>query len=128
MSPDLGGAKAAKIEPAPATPKGKGSLNFGGAPQAASLRLRPRGQHTGASAGKPHEVVEKRDLDLASTEKLLWLLVASVGWAASVVSVLKWQRFPFHLHRIEVAAIVCIPIALFVCIFAAVDRIAKPIS
>ena len=70
-----------------------------------------------------HNTTTKSKLSLyqEQIEYFIFLSVGSLLWTIVVFAFLKSQRFPFHLHKIEVIVIVIIPIMILACILKFID-------
>jgi hypothetical protein len=51
-----------------------------------------------------------KNITLQRFEFLIFLFIGITLWFYSVYKILKWHRFPFHKHQLEVVAILFIPI------------------
>ena len=81
----------------------------------------------GAITVNPKVPSVQRQFRTRSSIELLeyWItvLMCSILWFCIVIFVLAWLKFPFHRHRIEVAALVVVPILLMVAILTTMDYI-----
>lgn len=59
-------------------------------------------------------------------EYYFFLIVGSLAWTYGAISVLTWQKFPFHNHLLEVGAILLVPIMLLAGMLTLTDRTVKP--
>lgn len=70
--------------------------------------------------------VQKQQESWEWIEKVLWVVLAGMAWITGVMFLLESLRFPFHLHRLLVAAILFVPVFLLIGIFAVVDCLVRP--
>jgi uncharacterized membrane protein len=59
-------------------------------------------------------------------EYYFFLAIGSFVWTYGAISILTWQKFPFHNHLLEVGAIIFIPIILLAAMLTITDRTVKP--
>jgi hypothetical protein len=59
-------------------------------------------------------------------EYYVFLFAGGAVWFGSAFRILKWQRFPFHNHMLEVGLILLCPIVLIAATLRLLDRYTKP--
>jgi hypothetical protein len=56
-------------------------------------------------------------------ERIGFLIFAGLLWCGSVYLMLRWQRFPFHRHKLEVAMMCLGPLVLYWVVILIVDSL-----
>ena len=59
-------------------------------------------------------------------ERLAFVLLSSVGWIACAWAALKFNQFPFHRHRTELAWAMCGPPVVFWLVVALIELAVAP--
>ena len=80
------------------------------------ITVRRRTRHRDRISREESIFYQKLDL-------LLFALGGSALWCAGVYAVLKWQKFPVHLHILEVSLIYALPVLLIVVLLLILERI-----
>ena len=97
------------------------------APFSPQLRSRPRWSPKREEREEAQrERLNKQAESWEWIERVLWLILGGMVWITTVVFVLQYLRFPFHLHRILVAAVLFVPVILLAGLFVVVDSFIKP--